>query len=74
MLNFLIFSFFLCSLFFQNFGILFLVRVKCLGLSQKKILHFFRIEKQTHRTDKLELSQGMIFVFGFHDMIIKFLT
>ncbi|KAG7608684.1 Zinc finger PHD-finger [Arabidopsis suecica] len=26
-------------------------------LSQKKILHFFRIEKHTHQTDKLELSQ-----------------
>lgn len=32
-----------------------------LGLSQKKIMHFFRIEKQIDQTEKSQLSQGKMF-------------
>lgn len=65
-LKFLNFFLFLMFFVFQNFGnFFFLSGWNVLGLSQKKILHFFRIEKQIDRTDKSELSQGTIFVFGF---------
>lgn len=58
----LFFLFLFFGLKFVTFVCFFCIQTVCLGLSQRKIMHFFRIEKTIDGTEKPELSQGSVLI------------